>query len=224
MNSIPDLAEPAAVRGGSTRIVHEPAALTAIYDDAVSLCLYRPDSGLGGAEARAYAATALSTALRRDLWQLDGERPEAAALSELPEGAGRAAFVELLRDLAALYAALLGAERLGLRLSTLERAMCPRFHVDRVGVRLVYTVLGPGTEWLDSEVVDRRHLGHLAAGQPDECSGLIRPGGRVRRARAGDLCLLKGEAWPGNTGRGAVHRSPTPTPGERRVVVTLDTL
>jgi len=36
----------------------------------------------------------------------------------------------------------------GTRITTLDRAMCPRFHVDRVPVRLIVTWGGPGTQWL----------------------------------------------------------------------------
>lgn len=212
---------------GATRIVNDLAGLTAIYEDPVNLCVHRPRPGqsLCSASARSYAAGALTTDLRRDLWTITPrELEEDRGLAELPEAAGVSDLRGLMRDLARLFAELIGAERLGLRLSVLERPLCPRFHVDRVDLRLVYTILGPGTEWLDHEVVDRRHLGHLAEGRPDECTGLIRPGGRVRRARAEDLCLLKGERWPDNEGRGAVHRSPTPSASTRRLVLTIDSL
>ncbi|WP_280109885.1 DUF1826 domain-containing protein [Azospirillum sp. B506] len=40
---------------------------------------------------------------------------------------------------------------------------------------------------------------------------------------AGDVALLKGEGWPGNRGRGLVHRSPPAAPsGAPRLLLCLD--
>lgn len=119
------------------------------------------------------------------------------------------------------YVLLTGAEQLGVRLSVLATDMCPRFHVDRVLARLVVSYAGPGTEVL--EHADRRWLGHAAADRTDETSGLMR--GPAIRAPTGAGVLLKGEAWPGAEGRGAVHRSPAiAAHGLRRVVLTVEAL
>ncbi|MET0403973.1 MAG: DUF1826 domain-containing protein [Cystobacter sp.] len=67
-----------------------------------------------------------------------------------------------------------------------------------------------------------RGLGH--ASRKAEDSELLLPGGSVRAASTGDLVLLKGEAWPDNQGRGAVHRSPTASTDTPRLVLTLDPL
>jgi len=123
-----------------------------------------------------------------------------------------------------VLAELTGCELVGVRLARLEAAMCPRFHVDKVTVRVVSTFAGHGTEYLAEEDVDRSWLGHAARGVSDEASGLMRPGARIRRAEASDVVLLKGEAWPKNAGRGAVHRSPTASPASPRLVMTLDPL
>lgn len=45
-----------------------------------------------------------------------------------------------------------------LRLETLHDDGCRRFHVDRVHLRLLCTYLGPGTEWLTEDQVDREAL------------------------------------------------------------------
>lgn len=146
------------------------------------------------------------------------DRVELAAWLSSPALAQDLAFwVEVLADLTE-------AESVGVRLARLERAMCPRFHFDRVALRLVLTYAGRGTELVAHEDVDRRRLGHAAAGQTDETSGLLAPSARIHRAQAGDVVLLKGEGWPGNQGRGAVHRSPAATPAAPRLVLTLDPL
>ncbi|MEF8706149.1 MAG: DUF1826 domain-containing protein [Candidatus Accumulibacter sp. UW27] len=43
-----------------------------------------------------------------------------------------------------------------MRLDVVRQAMCPRLHVDRVGIRLLCTYRCPGTEWVESAAVDRR--------------------------------------------------------------------
>ncbi len=125
--------------------------------------------------------------------------------------------VELLSDLT-------GCEQVGVRIARLQEAMCPRFHVDRVTLRAVCTYEGRGTEFAADDGVDRRRLGHSAGGVADEDSGLLRCADAVHVAPAGDLLFLKGEAWPGNVGCGAVHRSPGADAASPRLVMTLDPL
>ena len=85
---------------------------------------------------------------------------------------------------------------------------CRKFHVDWVVLRLLTTWVGPGTEWLDDADVDRRHVGASACCPDDANKAIVRRPDAIRRAHAGEVLLMKGEAWPGNSGRGVVHRSP----------------
>lgn len=121
-----------------------------------------------------------------------------------------------------MFADLLGAARVGLGLDTLRHAMCPRFHTDRVLLRLLCTYLGAGTEWLADDAVDRTRLGHRADGMSDDASGAIC--GPVRKVPVGAIALLKGDAWPGSDERGCVHRSPSASSDAPRLVLTLDVL
>ncbi|MCU0687876.1 MAG: DUF1826 domain-containing protein [Polyangiaceae bacterium] len=206
----------------STLYVESIADLAALYDEALAACVWRRR-----------VDPAVERFVDSALLVHDAERrlviaPEAPSLGELlatRDGAGgddARAWLDDVRELVELFAALVGAERVGVRLRSGGEPMCPRFHVDRVGVRLVCAYAGPGTEWLDGRDIDRSKLGHAAGGLPDEASGLLREGAKIWRAAPFDVVLLKGEAWPGNEGRGAVHRSP-PFWG-RRVVLTLDAL
>jgi len=129
---------------------------------------------------------------------------------------GHAAFVADVAWLVEAFAELLGAQRVGLRLRVLDKAMCPRFHVDHVPVRLVSTYAGVASQWLEEGAMDRRRLGEPAA-EPGDAT-------RIHTLRAGDVALLKGERWEGNEGAGLIHRSPQPQPGERRLLLTLDWL
>jgi hypothetical protein len=118
---------------------------------------------------------------------------------------------------------LLDARSIGLRLEVVGQAMCPRLHVDRVGIRLLCTYRGPGTEWVDDVAVDRGRLGARARGLPDENSGLLGPGSRIEIIPPFAVALLKGSLWQGNGGRGVIHRSPAVTPGETpRILLAMD--
>jgi hypothetical protein len=121
-----------------------------------------------------------------------------------------------LQWLAEAFACLTGAKVIGLRLRSLERAMCPRFHVDHVALRLVTTYAGPASEWLEEWAMARSRLGDATA-EPNSRA-------EIRRMGVGDVGLFKGEKWAGNQGGGVVHRSPAPPPGERRLLLTLDWL
>lgn len=129
---------------------------------------------------------------------------------------GHAAFVADVTWLVEAFACLLGARRIGLRLRSLSKPMCPRFHVDHVPLRLITTYAGVASEWLEESAMDRRRLGDPQA----EPSG----DGRIRQLRAGDVALAKGERWESNEGAGLIHRSPTPALAERRLLLTLDWL
>ena len=114
------------------------------------------------------------------------------------------------------FACLIEARRVGLRLRVLDKAMCPRFHVDHVPLRLITTYAGAGSEWLREDAMPRHRLGEPAAEPTD-----VREIGRLH---AGEVALFKGEKWQGNEGAGIIHRSPQVEPGERRLILTLDWL
>lgn len=129
---------------------------------------------------------------------------------------GYESFIADISWLISAYACLLGARRVGVRLRALDKAMCPRFHVDHVPVRLITTYAGPGSQWLEDGAIERGRLGRVDA-QPVQ-------GAAVQQIHCAEVALLKGENWRGNEGRGLVHRSPALLDGERRLILTLDWL
>ncbi|WP_082877506.1 DUF1826 domain-containing protein [Methylomonas koyamae] len=207
-----------------TLISNRFADLARIYEDDVNLCLierplprdietfvYTALSGKAGIE--------LSALVEPERYDFDRLWPQAAQLS------GYRAWLDDLRLLTAAFCELFGQREAGLRLRTLDKAMCPRFHVDRVPSRLICSYGGIGTEWLPEYAVDRTKLGMGACGQPDEHSGLILDPTAIRQMPAYAVGLMKGEHWEGNEGRGLVHRSPAPTAVQpRRLLLTLDML
>lgn len=129
---------------------------------------------------------------------------------------------EDIAEIVDMFCFLFDLKRAGLRLTALNEAMCPRFHVDKVPCRLVTTYSGRATEWLPQERVDRTKLGMGYLGLPDSDLGLYKSADDIRTMRSGDIALLKGEAWIGNEDGGLVHRSPNLTGGARRLLLTLD--
>ncbi len=85
-----------------------------------------------------------------------GSSPEAEVLAE---------DITYLVD---MFCCLFDLKRGALRMTVLDRAMCPRFHVDRVPCRLVTTYQGIATEWLPHNVAGRSKLGIGNMCKPDE--------------------------------------------------------
>ena len=141
----------------------------------------------------------------------------ATALTSVSQSLGRFEQTELsenIVELVDMFCCLFDLKRAGLRLTALDSAMCPKFHVDKVPCRLVTTYQGVATEWLPHESVDRSKLGARA--------GLLHNLKGVKQLSCGDVGLLKGESWEGNENAGLVHRSPSVPAGENRLLLTLD--
>jgi len=129
---------------------------------------------------------------------------------------------EDVTEIVTMFCCLFDLKQVGLRLTPLDRAMCPKFHVDRVPCRLVTTYSGIATEWLPHQAVDRDKLGMGSEGKTDEESGLYRNQTDICQLSTGDVALLKGESWLGNEGGGLVHRSPGLSNKKKRLLLTLD--
>jgi hypothetical protein len=127
--------------------------------------------------------------------------------------------VALLVD---MFACLFDTQEVGLRLTPLKKAMCPRFHVDKIPCRLVTTYGGLGTEWLLEENVNRSCLGKGANGLPDHNSGILQGDKTIQQLSSQQVALLKGSNWLGNENYGLVHRSPCLSDEQTRLLLTLD--
>ncbi|UVL40483.1 DUF1826 domain-containing protein [Pseudomonas sp. B21-040] len=196
-----------------------PKTLTRILDDGVNLATWQRQLPVHIADfGHLLLSQNQPLAESRVLELLDDEtepdlRGLASGFSDL-EGYG--AFVADVSWLVSAFACLLGAKRIGLRLRALDKAMCPRFHVDHVPVRLITTYSGIGSQWLREGVMDRRQLSQPQA-EPVQDS-------LIEQIASAHVALFKGEKWHGNEGFGLIHRSPQPALGERRLILTLDWL
>ena len=196
-----------------------PKALTGILDDGVNLALWQrqlpahiADFGRLLLSLNEPLAESLSLEMPGD----DAEPNLHGLASGFSDLEGYEGFIADVSWLVSAFACLLGAQRIGLRLRVLDTAMCPRFHVDHVPVRLITTYAGIGSQWLKEGAIDRRQLGKPEAEPQDESL--------IQQISSGEVALLKGEKWHGNEGFGLIHRSPQPASGERRLILTLDWL
>ncbi len=148
-----------------------------------------------------------------------------SALSDIQKAFGsvdQSILVENIAELVDIFCSLFEISHAGLRLSALDRAMCPKFHVDKVPCRLVTTFQGVATQWLPHHAVDRTKLGLGSNGLPDKESGLYQHHDDIQQLSCGDVALLKGEVWYNNENAGLVHRSPALSAGKNRLLLTLD--
>lgn len=200
----------------SSVFTDEIVGLSAIYTPGVRVVAWRRDL------PEPLTPFAAGLARRRPSFEracaVYAGQPLAAALDlpgELSEG--RAALVADVQQLTQIFADLTGDHQLGLRLRALEGTMCPKWHVDRLRVRLICTYVGPGTEWL--EVVDGveqspspRILGLSSSLAPDH------------RLSPGWVGLFKGASASDDGHDAAVHRSPSVPEGGARLLLTLEGL
>lgn len=194
------------------RRVTKLADLAEVYDPAVQVCAWPRETDPDVAQ---YLDGLESTTKVQAIETLSAAgRPQ---LTALPAGPGRDALIDDLSRLSEALCDLVGCPAVGLRLARVDHAMCPGWHIDRVGIRLICTYQGPGTQWLEDQDVDRRDLRDLRHAWMGDAACI--------QAAPGEVVLLKGALWPGNEGLGAVHRSPEIAPGASvRTLITLDPL
>lgn len=203
-------------RGGDGHIAlcRTSSALSAILRSGVTLAVWQRRLPAGIAAQCAKLGTVDRPSFRLATTAVDAAEDLAAALpSRWIDG-------PLLRDIVRLvqvYTDIVGCPAIRLRLDSVADDGCRFFHVDHVGLRLLCTYQGSGTHWLPNGAVTRSALG-----RGDNDAVLPDPR-RLRTLRAGHVALLKGEEWPGNRGRGLVHRSPPADPsGAPRLLLCLD--
>lgn len=197
----------------------EPTILADIYQEEVNIAIWRRQLSISLQNSINEFMTS------RKVVQMSTSVTPTSALSNIREYLGNNAPCELSENIAELvdmFCCLFDLSRTGLRLTALDSAMCPRFHVDRVPGRLVTTYQGVATEWLPHQLVDRKKLGSGNEGKPDNQSGLFQKEADIRRLCCGDVAILKGEMWEGNENAGLVHRSPALRAGRSRLLLTLD--
>lgn len=123
--------------------------------------------------------------------------------SGTPASAERDRLVDDIAALAGVFAGLVRARWLRLRLDVVTTNACRRFHVDAVTARLVCTYRGTGTQYgVSTGGAEPRRVFTVPTGAP---------------------IILRGTSWPEQPRSGLRHRSPPiEGTGETRAVLVLD--
>lgn len=128
---------------------------------------------------------------------------EVCDIHDTPDGPERARLIDDIVALADIFADVMTARQLRLRLSPVDTNACRRFHIDALTARLICTYRGTGTQY-----------------------GISTDGGLPRRiftAPTGAPVVLRGADWPEHPASGLLHRSPPiEGTGETRLVLVLD--
>jgi hypothetical protein len=196
-----------------------PAVLAAVADPEVTLAVWR--RRVPTALAPQLRSWALSSAAEYDEeLGAQGYRFETAF-----QGLRDRPIREFLsRDVSQLVGHLLRitrAPRFRLVFGAVRGDQCRKFHTDMLRYRLLTTYLGPGTEWLPESNLRRTALTDSPPCPVAANAAIVRDPARIRRARTGDVLLMKGAASAGPE-RALVHRSPPiEGTGEVRVVLAL---
>jgi hypothetical protein len=105
-----------------------------------------------------------------------------------------------IRRLGVRFVETTGCTTVRLRLEHVVDDACRRFHVDAVGLRLLCTYSGSGTEWIGAD-------------------------GQIRRMKAMEVAIFKGSSFP-VPGPRILHRSPSlqnrPPSNRSRIILCID--
>lgn len=197
-----------------------PVSLADIYQDEVNIAVWQRQLSSTVADAAKQILDATPN-LQVSVSMSPDSVHENLTASLGSDGPGLVLITDIA-ELAEMFACLFDLKRIGLRLTSLGHAMCPRFHVDNVPCRLVTTYAGSATEWLPHDRVQRSKLGPGSQGLPDAESGLYSSASDIQQLGVGDVALLKGSGWEGNEDGGLVHRSPQLAVGTKRLLLSLD--
>lgn len=192
-----------------------PAIGVAIVDDAASLSTFR-DPACPAAIWRRQTPPRVQSWIDRQYPDTfpSGRitlRPDAVKqtighlcdMSGLPLGPERDWLETDITSLAEVFAVLMSAEFLRMRLAVVTTNACRKFHIDAITARLICTYRGTGTQY-----------GIAANGADPE---------RVFTVQTGAPILLRGTQWPVQPPKGLLHRSPPiEGTGEARLVLVLD--
>ncbi|MEX0278178.1 MAG: DUF1826 domain-containing protein [Ruegeria sp.] len=122
---------------------------------------------------------------------------------ELPACDERSMLVDDIAALADIFARVMRAPYLRIRLDVITTNACRKFHIDAITARLICTYRGSGTQYgISTHGADPRNVRSVPTASP---------------------MVMRGTLWPADAQPGFVHRSPPiEGTGETRLVLVLD--
>ncbi len=204
MNLIRETVRDAAVGVG---VADTPEGLEAIRHPGCAAAIWRR-APLPGFQAWIDELEPEHLPTARVVLRQDAVRDAARQICETavtPDCAERDWLIDDIAALADIFADVMGASWLRLRLAAVATNSCRKFHIDAVTARLICTYRGPGTQY-----------GISTDGEEPS---------RVFAAATGSPVILRGTLWSDGHKAGLLHRSPPiEGTGTVRLVLVLDPL
>ena len=142
-----------------------PATLSSIHDPAVQLALWqraRPE-GLGWIDALDWdEIDDIDAEIGGPRWTV--EISSLLYEAGYPQDLKGDALAQDLTACATQFASLMDCERLNMRLEVVETDACRKFHMDYVTARLLMSLHGPGTQWIDTTLGSDAPVNQLGVG------------------------------------------------------------
>jgi Protein of unknown function (DUF1826) len=210
--------------GCSARVAGSAGVFEQLFEEHVQVCVWRraPDEILRAYLERSVRSGAWERRMEVSVREPSLDETVRGLLAGFEEDLGRVRWATELLCLIDLFAALSDTQRVGVRMVATPRCTCPRFHTYTGALRLLCTWVGEGQEWVAREDGAPMATESMSVSNGSPAAGRAHSGGTVHRMDIFAVGVFKGESWPGNRGRGAVHRSPRPA--HWRVGVALDSL
>jgi len=202
MTLVREIVKDAAIGVG---VVDTPQGLSALHRPGCAAAIWRRQP-LPGFQSWIDGLDADVLPRARVILRPDAVRNAASEVCEAcgtPAGPARDRLVDDIAALADIFAGLMQARWLRLRLDVVTTNACRRFHIDAVTARLVCTYRGTGTQYgISTDGAEPRRIFTVPTGAP---------------------VLLRGTLWPERPRSGLLHRSPPiEGTGEARLVLVLD--
>ena len=186
-------------------VAHQPEDLDVIHKPGVAAALWqrRPDP-----EFQAWIDGLLPDQLPEARVILRPHDVQAAVTTlcdkaGTPKGPERRRLIEDISAQATIFAGLMGAAFLRLRLDVIAHDACRKFHLDAITARLICTYRGTGTQYgISTDGAEPAQVFTVPTGAP---------------------IVLRGTLWPTDPPAGLLHRSPPIAgSGETRLLLVLD--
>lgn len=185
------------------------ADLANFYKDKYNLCWWNPPTSQ---ERDKYAQQLANSEF--NFAKIVTQENLLESLDFLPTGLGLTPMKLWIVKLVDLFSTLFELDEVGLRISCRERPMCPKFHFDRVQVRLVHSLHGEGSEWIEAPTYKQGEQVDSWVEKSKSENSLV-----INKVPPRSVILMKGATWKEGIPP-VIHRSPQHNMS--RVVLTLD--
>lgn len=183
----------------SAAIAGDPTVLERIRDSHIHLALWhrpRPAS-LAWIDLLAWNRIE-DLDFRTAVGTLDADVSDGLTHAGYPRGGRGLALRDEIVSLARRFAAILRCSRVKIRLEAIDNDACRKFHSDAVTARLLATLSGAGTQWIEAD-------------EPDP----------IHQLATGDVAIFKGRRWAESPA--ILHRSPPiGARGAMRLLLVVD--